>query len=200
MFCNKCGKEISNDSRVCKFCGNTVSQQQTINYNINTANTVRTKKKVYQQWWFWLIIIFLAVGIIGTAISGDSENIATRGNINSNEDKTQERQEDILKMNYEVLHKEYMDNPIAADAKYKGKTLQLTGKVDNIDREIAGNTYITFHVGEKYSFQDIRITFKKSQESEVAKLKKGQQITIQGECRGTLLSTTVSLNNCEIIK
>lgn len=53
---------------------------------------------------------------------------------------------DAMKVDYKVLHKEYMDNPIAADEKYKGKILELTGPIDTIDREIAGNPYVTFEI------------------------------------------------------
>lgn len=87
MYCNKCGKEISNDSKVCKFCGSAVSQQQTVNYNINMENTVRTKKKIYQQWWFWLIIVFLIIGIAGMGMSGESANTATGTNTAKEEKK-----------------------------------------------------------------------------------------------------------------
>lgn len=102
----------------------------------------------------------------------------------------------VMKMDYKVLHKDYMDNPIAADEKYKGKVLELTGQVDIIDREIAGNPYVTFEVD---LLEDVRITFKKSEESKVTKLVKGQTITIRGKCKGTLLSTTVALDNCELV-
>ena len=102
----------------------------------------------------------------------------------------------VMKMDYKVLHKDYMDNPIAADEKYKGKVLELTGQVDIIDREIAGNPYVTFEVD---LLENVRITFKKSEESKVTKLVKGQTITIRGKCKGTLLSTTVALDNCELV-
>ena len=105
-----------------------------------------------------------------------------------------------MEVDYTILHQEYMDNPIAADAKYKGKILKLTGVVEDIDREIAGNTYVTFNIGGQYSFKNVRITFKKSEETKVAQFKKGQTITIKGKCNGTLLSTTVSLIDCEVIE
>lgn len=212
MFCNRCGKEIPNDSRVCKFCGNPVSQtiNVTRNATTNRRNNVKVKKQFYQKAWFWILIVFafiVFVGIIGS--SSDNTNIVSSNPTNQEQEKTsntntttqeEEKENNIIKVDYEKLHKDYMDNPIAADEKYKGKILELTGKVYNIDREIAGNPYITFNIGGEYSFQDVRITFKKSEEEKVTKLKKGQKVTIRGECRGTLLSTTVSLNDCEIVK
>lgn len=117
--------------------------------------------------------------------------------IQQKEEIKQEEKKDYIEVDYKVLHKEYMDNPIAADAKYRGKKLRLTGEVYNIDREIMGNTYITFYID---FLEDVRITFKMSEESKVAQLRKGQTVTIQGICKGTLLSTSVALNDCEIIE
>lgn len=211
MFCNRCGKEIPNDSRVCKFCGNSVSQNisMTGNATVN-RNNKRSKKTFYQTVWFWILIVFafiIFVGIIGS--SSDNTNTVSSSSINQEKETTttnsstineEEKESNVMKVDYEELHKDYMDNPIAADEKYKGKILELTGEVYNIDREIAGNPYITFNIGGEYSFQDVRITFKKSEEEKVTKLKKGQEVTIKGKCMGTLLSTTVSLNDCEIVK
>lgn len=160
------------------------------------GNEQKTKKPIYKKWWFWLIVIVIVVGIASS--TGETQNNETKPTSTST--NVEEKKEELLEVDYKVLHQDYMDNPISADAKYKDKMLKLTGVVDNIDREIAGNTYITFHIGDQYSFQDVRITFKKSEESKVAQLKKGQNITIKGRCQGTILSTTVSLMDSEIVE
>lgn len=173
--CKECGTELSSKAKTCPKCG--LDQR-----------SFYSKHKI-------LMIIFaiVCIGAIGTALSGDENNNA----IQTSGDVAETKVEEVITVDYKELHKEYMDNPISADAKYKGKTLKLTGKVDDIDREIAGNTYITFEID---FLEDIRITFKKSEESKVAQLKKGQQVTIKGKCTGTLLSTTVALADCEIIE
>ena len=172
--CKDCGTEVSSKAKICPKCG--LDQ--------------RSFFKKHKILAFTLLVI--CVVVIGIA-TGESDNntIETEGEV------SQQEVEEIIEIDHTQLHKEYMDNPISADAKYKGKTLKLTGKVEDIDREIAGNTYITFKID---FLEDVRITFKKSEESKVAQLKKGQQITIKGECTGTLLSTTVALKNCEIVE
>ena len=150
-----------------------------------------TKKPVYKKVWFWIIVV-VAIIVIGSQL-GDKANTITTG---TNASGTETKEEEMITVDYSVLYQDYMDNPIAADTKYKGKTLKLTGTVGTIDREIAGNTYITFDIE---FLKNIRITFKKSEESKVAELKKGQEVTIKGVCQGTLLSTTVALDDCEII-
>lgn len=144
------------------------------------------------------IIVINMHKALSDTISTISDDLNTLSS-NVTEQSNQDKQEEIMEVDYTVLHQEYMDNPISADAKYKGKMLKLTGEVYNIDREIAGNTYITFNIGGQYSIKNVRITFKKSEESKVAQLKKGQTVTIKGQCTGTLLSTTVALKDCEII-
>ncbi len=153
------------------------------------------KKPFYKRWWFWVIVILVVV-----AIGGSTNTQKTNSTSGQAETKQSTKAEEVLEVDYNVLHQDYQENAIAADAKYKGKILQLTGPVDDINREIAGNPYITFKIGDQYSFKNVRITFKKAEEEKVSTLKKGQSITIKGKCTGLLLSTTVSLNDCEMVK
>ena len=102
----------------------------------------------------------------------------------------------VMDVDYNTLFQDYQDNPINADKIYRNKLLRLTGDIDTIDREISQAPYITFNVGGEYSFNDIRMTFKKSEEDKIAALKKGQKITVNGTCTGTLLSSTVALKDC----
>lgn len=151
----------------------------------------KVKKPIYKKWWFWLIVVIILVGIFG----GSSDN--TTNTNDSTTTSTTAQTEEVMEVDYKVLYEEYMANPINADSKYKGKILKLTGTVGTIDREIDQRTYITFDID---FLKDVRITFKKDQESKVAQLKKGQTVTIKGKCTGTLLSTTVALDDCEIIE
>lgn len=199
MFCNKCGKEISNDSKCCRFCGTPIFQTNNTTINVAGSHSKnKTKKQVYQKTWFWILIVFLILIIIGMMSGNDNQNTVSTGSLNT--EKKEEVKEKVIEVDYEKLYQEYQDNAIAADGKYKGKVLQLKGKVDNINREIAGNPFVTFSVGGEYSFKDVRLTLKKSEEEKVSKLTKGQTITVKGKCSGQLVTGTVSLYDCEIIK
>ncbi|MBP3256256.1 MAG: hypothetical protein J6M60_07230 [Clostridia bacterium] len=146
-----------------------------------------------------ILVIFFWVFVAAAGSGANNTNtITTSELVSQTEQETtpSSNQADYIEVDYETLYQEYQDNPIAADAKYKGKKLQLTGDVSDIDREIAGNTYINFEVG---FLQNVRLTFKKSEESKVAQLSKGQTVTVRGICKGTLISTTVSLTDCELV-
>ena len=140
------------------------------------------KKPVYKEWWFWLVIVW--VSIVATVIVSNSDTDKTNNVIEVSETPktviyTQEPKiDEIYEVDYNVLFQDYQDNPINADAEYKGKILKLTGQVYNIDREISGNPYVTFNIGGNYSIKNIRLTFKKSEEEKITQLSKGQSINV----------------------
>ena len=88
------------------------------------------------------------------------------------------------------LYKEYNSNEIAADEKYKGKIIEVTGVIRDIGNDIMDNAYITL-VGNEY-FGDIQCYF--NEKSVVAKLSKGKRITVIGSCSGLMIN--VQINNC----
>lgn len=101
------------------------------------------------------------------------------------------------KVDYKTLYKDYEDNAISADKKYRDKKLVLTGAIANIDRDIAQSPYITFNVDE-YGAKSIKMSF--DNDDTVAALKKGQKVTVVGTCGGTFASVVVVLNDCSIVK
>jgi len=93
-----------------------------------------------------------------------------------------------MEVSYQKLYKDYSENAIRADSLYKGKLLKLTGKVADINREIAGEPYVTFAIDD--FIKNVRLTFQKTEESKIADLRKGQTITVEGTCGGLLLETS----------
>lgn len=165
------------------------------------------QKKPKKPYLIGLPICF-ALLIVGAVISPDTKNstsntsntssIIPSSHISSEAiNESSNPQDNIIKMNYKTLYKEYSDNPIKADSKYKDKEIQLTGKIADIDRDIGKNPYITFNVDE-YGAQNIKMSF--DDDKPVANLKKGQKVTVVGTCSGTLVSTIVVLNDCSIVK
>jgi len=169
----------------------------------------KKKKPLFKRWWFWAIVVIIAVGALGS--NGDKDKTPTKETSkveesNQTEDNKGEVKktelekvlEEAIEVDYKKLHSDYMDNAIKADGEYKNKMLILTGEISDIDREIAGNPYVIFDVDGVLN--NVRITFKKSEEEKVAEFEKGQTIKIVGKCGGTLLSTTVALSDCLLVE
>ena len=97
-----------------------------------------------------------------------------------------------LKVSAVKLYNDYNANEIAADEKYKGKIIEVTGIIRDIGNDIMDNAYITL-VGDQY-FGDIQCYF--SEKSVVVSLSKGKRITVMGSCSGLMMN--VHLNDCII--
>jgi aspartyl/asparaginyl-tRNA synthetase len=86
------------------------------------------------------------------------------------------------------LYSEYKANEVAADAQYKGKTVQVTGIVDSIGKDILDTAYVTLTEGGEYEMWGVQCMFAEKYESELAQLSKGQTVTIQGKVEGYLIN------------
>lgn len=105
------------------------------------------------------------------------------------------------------LFDEYMANEVAADQKYKGRPLQVTGKIGEIGRvpvgygDFSNKAYIRLY--KTSSWIGILCFFDSENEAEIARLSEGQDVTVQGRCEGcpkTLVTSDVFLLDCTIVQ
>ena len=129
-----------------------------------------------------LLSIFLFI-IIGFGSLDELENLDQSPKVTSDSNPS-------VTISASKLYKEYNENEIAADEKYKGKIIEVTGVIRDIGNDIMDNAYITL-VGNEY-FGDIQCYF--NEKSVVAKLSKGERITVIGSCSGLMIN--VQINNC----
>lgn len=84
------------------------------------------------------------------------------------------------------LYKAYNANEVAADQKYKGKKIRITGTIDEISKSVGNSIFVSLKVPGEY-FATVSCMMQKSAEDQAATLRKGQKITIQGTGSGMLL-------------
>lgn len=80
------------------------------------------------------------------------------------------------------LLREYEANTLAADAKYKGKALRVSGAVDAVGTDFSGHAYVTLE-SDSLIFH-IQCYFADSHKSEASRFSKGQYVTVRGICIG----------------
>lgn len=92
---------------------------------------------------------------------------------------------------------DYKKDSSAADKKYKGKTISVTGKVEVSDKDKKGNWMIAFMRPGSTAPKDgmVICSFDKSQESRVSSVKKGDIVTLQGNVFGNILFSVI-MQNC----
>lgn len=96
----------------------------------------------------------------------------------------------------EELVSAYEENAIAADQKYKGKVIQVTGYINDFDEDIMGDPYITLCVDE-YGWNCVQCSFPDSERKALARLSKGQRVCVKGVCKGKPV-INVSLEGCAL--
>ena len=77
--------------------------------------------------------------------------------------------------------KEFEDNELAADAKYKGKTLRITGVVEKIDTELLDDEKYILQLGGGGDFEVFTVNCHDMSTKELSTLKKGDNATVIGE-------------------
>ena len=82
------------------------------------------------------------------------------------------------------LFREYDTNEVAADARYKGKIVIVSGTIQDIGKDIMDDAYIV--IGGGGFLDGVQCIFTKGEQSTVARLSKGQRVTVKGEVAGKM--------------
>lgn len=103
-----------------------------------------------------------------------------------------------MKVSASELFQDYKSNEVAADEKYKGKMLEVTGTVHSIGKDIVNTIYVTLEGGGRFEIMSVQCYFSDKHKSEAAQLSKGQTITVRGRCEGKF--GNVHIKKCEFVK
>jgi len=90
-----------------------------------------------------------------------------------------------FKLSAKKLYSEYDRNEIAADAKYKGKKIVVTGTIRSLGIDILGDPYIEL-IGGGGFLDGVECVFPKSEQSSLIHLIKGQKVSVKGIVSGML--------------
>ena len=85
------------------------------------------------------------------------------------------------------LGRDYQDDPAAADEKYRGQTLEVTGVIEEVGRDKAGTWCVLLRGEEGAGGQRVECSFDEADEddaAQLARLRKGQEVTLRGRCEG----------------
>jgi hypothetical protein len=93
-----------------------------------------------------------------------------------------------------ALQKAFEDNETAASSMYINKILEVTGKIASI--KSAENKAMSISLETESNISSVICTFPAV--SDPAIFKTGDEITLRGECSGSLMD--VLLNNCAVIR
>jgi hypothetical protein len=107
------------------------------------------------------------------------------GSVDTDEDtKRIQGQAPDYRTTADALFSEFKENEVAADAKYKGKIVVVSGVIQAIGKDVMDQAYIVLGGG---GFLDgVQCTFTESQNASVGSLTKGESVSVKGEISGKM--------------
>lgn len=132
--------------------------------------------------WTWpakIVVGLFVLGMIG-AFMGKNNQDAPQA------PKPATKPVEIISITSEQLYKEYEANEVAADLKYKDKTLKVSGTIRDIGKTIGDKPYLNLATGT-FSHQVIVMFPADTYNEKLASYKKGAAIEVTGMCTGKTL-------------
>ena len=87
----------------------------------------------------------------------------------------------VVKVSAGKLIKDFEDNELKADAKYKGKTLKVTGVVDEVDTEVFDEEKYILNMDDGSEWNILTVSFHDISTDELLDLDAGDKVTVIGE-------------------
>ncbi|MDA7668783.1 OB-fold putative lipoprotein [bacterium] len=122
------------------------------------------------------------------------------GSIETDEDTRKvQSQAATYKMTANEIIKAYSENEVKADLKYDEKVVELTGRVEDIGKDIADKTYILLGKFTSADFlpRSVQCYFTDGEVRSVAGLSNGDVVTVKGRIDGLMLN--VQMKTCKIL-
>lgn len=165
---------------------------------------------------FWGIVIgaILLCVILGyfSNYSGTVTQTNTTTNITSqkinldpHKNSTYKPKQDYESISAVDLINEFNENEIAANEKYNGKTIIVSGKIlDFVSTDVLGERYTYVELSgsnsDLWSLENVQALFEKQSEiSKLSNYQKGQEITIKGVFLGKSILNLV-IDNCSVVE
>lgn len=151
-----------------------------------------SKKPLLKRWWIWVLIV-LGIFIIIGSIGGSDKTGPTSQNT------PVAAPEPAFSLTAIKMASDYKENEVAADAKYKGKLVELSGTVDTIGKDISDTPYIAFETENQYEvINRVQCMFKDGDTQALSAVSKGQKITLRGTVSGSL--GNIIVKDCQIVQ
>lgn len=151
--CKYCKTEIPADAKVCPQC----------------------RKKLKGGKLKWVLIILIVFCVIGYAVGSGSNSGSS-----SSTKKEESTSIEYTTVSVNDMMTALNDNAMGASDKYKGKYLEITGKLTNID---AAGKYINLMADGDFEIIGVQCYIKNDdQKAKISSLTKGDTVTLKGKC------------------
>ena len=99
-----------------------------------------------------------------------------------------------------VLYGDFNGNEVAAAEKYKGKTIMVVGEVESVEKGGALSSDRIILARSRGGLAAVYCAVSGGNSGELAKLRPGDYVRVQGKCDGKAFSGTVEMSGCIFVK
>lgn len=176
--CKHCKMDIPKDAKICPHC--------------------RKKQKSGILKW---VVLILIIGVVIGAVTGEDKSVdSTAKQTEATASDSQKQESESIEYT-SVSVNDMMDalnnNAMGASDKYKGKYLEITGKLTNID---AAGKYIDLMADGDFEIIGVQCYIKNDdQKAKIASMSKGDTVTLKGKCTdvGEVLGYSLDIDEIE---
>ncbi|OHX15346.1 hypothetical protein BI343_03100 [Chromobacterium amazonense] len=147
----------------------------------------------------WIAIGLVALIALGAMFGGKGDKegkMASADSQTSSAPVAEASKEAAVKVTALKLYQDYDDNEAAADDIYKGKLLEVSGRVASIDKDAFDNTVVWLR--GKDEFNRVMAKMGKENAAQAKTLKKGQSVTVS--CKGsTRIIGSPTMDECAVL-
>ena len=141
-------------------------------------------------------VVFVGLIVLGMIIGDDTksanvETTASNEPVQAATPAVAQPKEEVITVGVEELCNSYEKNEVAADKKYKGKLVKITGKVDDIKKGLLNELYVTIKRQKDFAICNPQCFFDDEHEDRLANLNKGQTVTIIGRVDGLFMNVII---------
>lgn len=163
--CKECGKEISSGAKKCLNCG-------------KDQRNWFAKHKIITG-----ILVIIVLAVIGSLGNGDGDKSATTStqttaNTSTSTTKEEQPKPTPMAVTTDKLMEDLESNALNASDTYKGKYVEVTGKLSNIDSN--GKYFNIVPMNKDFAIIGVQCYITTEQKATVAKFTKDQKVTIVG--------------------
>lgn len=182
--CPRCAESVKADAKVCKHCGHEFTTDELA---ANKKHGSRAKQGAIGC--LATILIFaIGAAIFGGSSGSDNQSAAV-------DNAAAEPAAPPMPVTARELAAAYEANEVAAQKKYGGQRLAVTGIVDGVDLDLLDNPVLKL-VGVN-EFSPVQASFTKDYSDKLGELSKGQKVTITCDKLSEVIGTPM-LHDCTI--
>ena len=207
--CPFCDGEIQDDAIKCKHCREWLEKKKepVLKKDVSNDKTPTSLHWSFTQMkvigYFTKIIRALAAGVKAAGfgwiiavlafivIFRCTEHMDQHPSSTANNELNQRTIEPLTEVSAYDLAREYDQNTVAADQKFKGKRFKVTGTVVDINTDFLGNPYLVLSGGVN-QFSNPQFEFDKKLANRLANLRKGERVVLVCEGKGDIAKTPMS--------